>query len=139
MGGERPADEQLQRGTFFMPTIFDDVTPEMDIAQEEIFGPVLAVMEFETEDEAVRLANATDYGLASALWSRNISQVQRIVPRLQSGIVWVNCTNVFGAWMPYGGYNISGLGFEGGIEGLRSSHSSRPCWWTTLKSQPTGR
>ena len=102
-----------------MPTIFDNVTPEMTIAQEEIFGPVLAVMDFETEDEAVELANATDYGLASDVWSRDINQVHRIVPRLQSGIVWVNCTNVYDAWLPYGGYNISGLGFEGGVESLK--------------------
>ena len=119
IGGDRPSDDELQRGTFFMPTILDKVTPEMTIAQEEIFGPVLAVMDFEDEDEAIRLANATDYGLAAAIWSRNISQVQRVIPRLQAGIVWVNCTNVVGPGMPYGGYKISGLGFEGGIEGLK--------------------
>jgi len=118
-GGERPADPQLAKGCYVLPTVFDKVTPDMAIAREEIFGPVLAVMTFRTEEEAVELANATDYGLAAAIWTRDISQAHALARRLQAGIIWVNCTNVFGPWMPYGGYKVSGLGFESGIEGLK--------------------
>lgn len=118
-GGERPSDPQLAKGWYVLPTVFGDVTPDMAIAREEIFGPVLAVMTFRTEEEAVELANSTDYGLAAAIWTRDLSRAHVLARRLQAGIIWINCTNVFGPWMPYGGYKVSGLGFESGIEGLK--------------------
>ncbi len=118
-GGSGPDDPALAHGFYVSPTIFGDVTADMTIAQEEIFGPVLSVTTFKDEDEAVEIANGTDYGLAAALWTRDVSAVHNLAARLEAGIVWVNCTNIFGPWMPYGGYKVSGLGFEAGIEGLK--------------------
>ncbi|MGC9316444.1 MAG: aldehyde dehydrogenase family protein [Armatimonadota bacterium] len=117
-GGGPPEDPDLQDGCYMLPTVFDEVDSRMSIAQEEIFGPVLAVMTYESEREAVALANDTDYGLAAALWSRDLSTAHRMAAALEAGIVWINCTNVVGPWMPYGGYRISGLGFESGVAGL---------------------
>ena len=118
-GGDRLSDPALAEGLYVEPTVFGDVTTDMKIAQEEIFGPVLAVMTFRDMDEAVEIANATDYGLAAALWTRDLSAAHSLAKRLQAGIIWINCTNVFGPWMPYGGYKVSGLGFEAGMEGLK--------------------
>ena len=118
-GGEKPEDPALARGLYMKPTIFDGVCCDMKIAREEIFGPVLSVLTFKDDDEAVRLANDSDFGLAAALWTTNLSKAHKIAARLEAGIIWINCTNVFGAWMPYGGYKTSGLGFEAGIEGLK--------------------
>lgn len=118
-GGEKPEDPALARGLYIKPTIFDGVCCDMKIAREEIFGPVLSVLTFKDDDEAVRLANDSDFGLAAALWTTNLSKAHKIAARLEAGIIWINCTNVFGAWMPYGGYKTSGLGFEAGIEGLK--------------------
>ncbi|MEA3401010.1 MAG: aldehyde dehydrogenase family protein [Armatimonadota bacterium] len=117
-GGEPPDDRDLQDGCYMLPTVFDEVDSQMAIAQEEIFGPVLAVMTYESEEEAVALANDTEYGLAAALWSRDLSTAHRMAAGLEAGIIWINCTNVVGPWMPYGGYRISGLGFESGVAGL---------------------
>jgi aldehyde dehydrogenase (NAD+) len=117
-GGKPPDDPALQDGCYLLPTIFDDVESRMSIAQEEIFGPVLAVMSFRDEEEAIALANDTDYGLAAALWTQDLATAHRMAAELEAGIIWVNCTNVVGPWMPYAGYHVSGLGFEGGIAGL---------------------
>ncbi len=118
-GGDCPSGPEFDKGLYVQPTIFDGVTPDMSIAQEEIFGPVLAVLSFRDDDEAVQIANGTDFGLAAALWTRDLSRAHSLAKRLQAGIIWINCTNVFGPWMPYGGYKLSGLGFECGIEGLK--------------------
>lgn len=116
-GCDRPA--HLPKGYYCNPSVFDNVTPDMAIAREEIFGPVLVVMPYRDEDEAIAIANSTDYGLAAALWTKDLSKAHKIARRLEAGIIWINCTNVFGPWMPYGGYKTSGLGFESGIEGLK--------------------
>ena len=117
-GGSPPADPALKDGCYLLPTIFDQVESHMSIAREEIFGPVLAVITFATEEEAIALANDTDYGLAAALWTRDLATAHRMAAELEAGIIWINCTNVVGPWMPYGGYRVSGLGFESGIAGL---------------------
>ncbi len=105
-------------GSYFPPTLFTDVEPASTIAQEEIFGPVLAAMTFRTPDEAVALANNTRYGLAASVWSENINLCLEAAARLKAGVVWVNCTNMFDAASGFGGYRESGFGREGGREGM---------------------
>ncbi|MBC8086752.1 MAG: aldehyde dehydrogenase family protein, partial [Phycisphaerae bacterium] len=105
-------------GWFYPPTLFTDVAPSATIAQTEIFGPVLVVMTFRTPSEAVALANNTPYGLAASVWTENINLALDIAPKIQAGVVWVNCTNQFDASAGFGGYKESGFGREGGREGL---------------------
>jgi len=106
------------RGFFYPPTILTNVHPTSIVAQEEIFGPVLAAMTFRTPREAVELANNTVYGLASCVWSENINVALHVAAQLKAGVVWVNCTNLFDAACGFGGYRESGYGREGGREGL---------------------
>ncbi len=105
-------------GLFYPPTLFTDVAPSSTVAQVEIFGPVVVQMTFRTPDEAVELANNTQYGLAASLWSENINLALDIAPRIKAGTVWINCTNMFDAASGFGGYRESGFGREGGREGM---------------------
>jgi betaine-aldehyde dehydrogenase len=111
-GGGRPSDPGLQRGYFVEPTIFYDVDNSARIAREEIFGPVMAVIPFEDEADALRIANDTPYGLAAAVWSRDIFKCLRVVKKLQAGIVWVNHMQPTYVEAPWGGYKMSGIGRE---------------------------
>ena len=106
------------RGLYFPPTLLTNVQPSSTVAQEEIFGPVLAVMSFRTLDEAVELANNTVYGLAASVWSENINVALEVAARIKAGVVWVNGTNFFDAACGFGGYRESGYGREGGREGM---------------------
>jgi aldehyde dehydrogenase (NAD+) len=106
------------RGFYFPPTLLSNVHPTSIVAQQEIFGPVLAAMTFRTPREAVELANNTVYGLASCVWSENINVALHVAAQLKAGVVWVNCTNLFDAACGFGGYRESGYGREGGREGL---------------------
>jgi aldehyde dehydrogenase (NAD+) len=106
------------RGYFVEPTVFADVRDEMKIAQEEIFGPVMAVMPFQDVDEVVRRANQTMYGLAAAVWTSDITKAHAIANSVRAGTVWVNCYDVFDAAAPFGGYKQSGIGRELGEYGL---------------------
>jgi aldehyde dehydrogenase (NAD+) len=105
-------------GYFYPPTLFTDVSPSSTIAQVEIFGPVLVSMTFRTPEESVALANNTPYGLAASVWTENINLALDIAPKLKSGVVWVNSTNLFDAAVGFGGYRESGFGREGGREGM---------------------
>jgi aldehyde dehydrogenase (NAD+) len=107
------------RGFYYPPTLLSNVHPTSIVAQQEIFGPVLAAMTFRTPREAVELANNTVYGLASCVWSENINVALHVAAQLKAGVVWVNCTNLFDAACGFGGYRESGYGREGGREGLR--------------------
>src|SRR5215469_406843 len=107
-----------QEGLFYPPTLFTEVEPASTIAQVEIFGPVLVTMTFRTPNEAVELANNTTYGLAASLWTENINLALDIAPKLKSGVVWINSTNLFDAASGFGGYRESGFGREGGNEGM---------------------
>ncbi len=113
-------------GCFYPPTLFTGVAPAARIVQEEIFGPVLVSMTFRTPGEAVELANNTPYGLASSIWTENINLALDIAPKIKSGIVWVNSTNLFDAAAGFGGYKESGFGREGGREGMYEYLS--PSW-----------
>ncbi len=106
------------RGFYFPPTLLSNVHPTSIVAQQEIFGPVLAAMTFRTPKEAVELANNTVYGLASCVWSENVNVALHVAAQLKAGVVWVNCTNLFDAACGFGGYRESGFGREGGREGL---------------------
>ncbi len=108
-----------EAGCWFPPTLVSGVNTASEIIQEEVFGPVLAVMTFRTPAEAVELANNTRYGLAASVWSENIGLALDVAPRLKAGVVWVNTTNQFDAACGFGGYRESGYGREGGREGLR--------------------
>ncbi len=121
VGGERHGD----KGYFIKPTIFDAVTDEMPIAQDEIFGPVLSVLEFQDMEELIRRANQTFYGLAAAIWTRDISRAHDFAARVRAGTVWVNCYDVFDAAAPFGGFKMSGYGRELGEEGLKAYTESK--------------
>jgi aldehyde dehydrogenase (NAD+) len=113
-GGERFGD----KGFFIKPTIFADVQDEMRIATEEIFGPVMQVLKFKDIEEVVTRANTTEYGLAAAVWTRDIARAHSVAERLRAGTVWVNCYDVFDAAAPFGGFKASGIGRELGEKAL---------------------
>lgn len=114
----QPVLPMPERGLFFPPTILTNVHPTSIVAQQEIFGPVLAAMTFRTPREAVELANNTVYGLAASVWSESINVALHVAAQLKAGVVWVNSTNLFDAACGFGGYRESGYGREGGREGL---------------------
>ncbi|HZQ92682.1 MAG TPA: aldehyde dehydrogenase family protein [Terriglobales bacterium] len=127
----QPSTPVPARGLYFPPTLLINVHPASTVAQEEIFGPVLAAMSFRTPREAVELANNTTYGLAASVWSESINVALHVAAQLKAGVVWVNSTNLFDAACGFGGYRESGYGREGGREGLLEY--LEPAWF---KSAP---
>src|SRR5215475_3590223 len=123
------------RGLYYKPTFLSNVHPTSIVAQQEIFGPVLAAMTFRTPKEAVELANNTAYGLAASVWSESINVSLHVASQLKAGVVWVNCTNMFDAACGFGGYRESGYGREGGREGLLEY--LEPAWFKSAKKLPT--
>jgi betaine-aldehyde dehydrogenase len=117
-GGERLTKGALAHGNFVEPTIFDDVPKDSKLAQEEIFGPVVSVMEFEDEDEAIEMANDSKFGLAAAIWTNDVKRAFRVSRRIRAGTVWVNAFGRTFAETEYGGYKQSGIGRERGLDGL---------------------
>ncbi|RME83275.1 MAG: aldehyde dehydrogenase family protein [Planctomycetota bacterium] len=116
------------KGYFVEPTIFTQVTPEMTIAQEEIFGPVLSVIPFETEEEALEIANNNPYGLAAGLFTRDFGRIQRFAQKLRCGTLWVNTYNMYHPSAPFGGVKESGFGRELGEEGLEEFLETKTIW-----------
>ena len=109
-GGERDTEGDKVKGFFIKPTVFADVKPEMKIAREEIFGPVVCATPFREAEEAVRIANGTIYGLASAVWTRDLRLAHRVAAEIKAGSVWINTYNAFDSGSPFGGYKQSGFG-----------------------------
>ena len=120
-GGARPSGPDLGRGFFFQPTLLDRVSPDMRVAQEEIFGPVLAIITFDDVEEAIAIANRSQYGLVAGVWTRDINKAMTVAARLKSGQVYINTYGAGGGVeLPFGGYKKSGYGREKGLESLAS-------------------
>jgi len=120
-----------ESGYFVEPTIFADVSDNMTIAKEEIFGPVIAALPYEDLDEVIARANASEYGLAAGLWTENVANAHYIANRLRAGTVWINCYNVFDAASPFGGYKQSGIGREMGSYALNNYTEVKSVWVAT--------
>jgi aldehyde dehydrogenase (NAD+) len=133
----QPQIELPSRGLYFPPTLLSNVHPTSIVAQQEIFGPVLAAMTFRTPSEAVELANNTVYGLAASVWSESINVALHVAAQLKAGVVWVNCTNLFDASCGFGGYRESGYGREGGREGLLEY--LEPAWFKNAPPLPASK
>lgn len=138
LGGERPDDPELQDGFFYLPTLFTECTNDMKIVQEEVFGPVITIEKFDTEEEAIRRANSTIYGLSAGFWTRDPDRIYRVSRALKFGTVWVNDFNVYFTQAPWGGYKQSGMGRELGKMGLEEytevkhiyqNHHTEPINW----------
>jgi aldehyde dehydrogenase (NAD+) len=126
-GGSR-ADIGTGKGYFLQPTVFDGVRPEMTIAREEIFGPVLATIEFADIDEAIARANDSQYGLAAAVWTRDIKKAHYVARKLQAGTVWINTYNIYDTAVPFGGYKQSGFGREMSAHALEHYTQVKSVW-----------
>ena len=127
LGGERAAVGD-GRGYFWKPTIFDGVQNSMTIAREEIFGPVLSVIEFDNFEDAIAQANDSAYGLAAAVWTSDLKKAHKAAAALQAGTVWINAFNMYDAASPYGGYKASGFGRESGMAGLDFYTQTKSVW-----------
>ncbi|GAA0447698.1 aldehyde dehydrogenase family protein [Streptomyces olivaceiscleroticus] len=136
-GGRRPDDPELSRGFFVLPTVYADCDRSMRIVQEEVFGPVVTVERFRDEEDAVRLANDTKYGLAGAVWTSDASRAQRVAQRLRHGTVWINDFHPYVPQAEWGGFGHSGVGRELGPTGLREYQEAKHIY-QNLRPAPSG-
>jgi aldehyde dehydrogenase (NAD+) len=130
-GGTRLTDGALSNGYFVAPTVFADVNNDMRIAREEIFGPVISAIPFDSVDEVIGLANATQFGLGGGVWTRDVGKAHSVSKRIRAGVVWVNCYNVSDPAMPFGGYKSSGYGRESGRQQLEDYLHLKSVWIKT--------
>jgi acyl-CoA reductase-like NAD-dependent aldehyde dehydrogenase len=117
-GGKRVEVEGIKGGCYYAPTVFADVKNDMRIAQEEIFGPVVALIKFDSDEEAVAIANKSIYGLGGGVFSNNTARAERVARQVRTGTMWINNYHYFGHFCPFGGYKQSGVGRELGHSGL---------------------
>src|SRR6476659_8237866 len=137
-GGASPQLEgSFQHGYFFTPTIFDEVKNNMRVAQEEIFGPVVSVITFKDEDDLIKQANDTIYGLSAGIWTQDITRAHRFAREIKAGVVWINTFNMFNAASPFGGYKQSGYGREMGRHALEL-YTQVKSVWVDLSGKPIG-
>lgn len=125
IGGKQPEDEELQDGFFYLPTILTNCTTDMDVVQTESFGPVITVEKFNTEKEAVNLANDSIYGLSGGVWTKDIAKAERCVAKMRMGTVWINDFNLYFPHAPWGGYKQSGIGRELGKSGMEEYQETK--------------
>jgi len=128
LGGAKPDDPALKEGWFVQPTIFGNVDNHMRIAQEEVFGPILSILPFDDEDDAIAIGNDVVYGLAAGVWTSNIARAFKMAERLQAGTVWVNTYRAVSYMSPFGGYKASGLGRESGQEAIYEFLQTKSVW-----------
>jgi aldehyde dehydrogenase (NAD+) len=128
LGGAAAEREECGSGWFVEPTVFTDVNPQMRIANEEVFGPVLSVIPFDDEEEAIRIANNTVYGLAAGVWTQSIRRALMMSERLEAGTVWVNTYRAVSYMSPFGGYKRSGIGRESGIDAIHDYLQTKSVW-----------
>ena len=131
IGGGRPETTELQNGCFYLPTVLTDVRNDMRIAREEVFGPILSVLTFDEEDEAVSMANDSDYGLVAGVWTTSVYRAHRMARALRSGTVWINTYRAVSHASPFGGYKASGYGRESGLEAIREYTQTKSVWVET--------
>ena len=136
LGGGPAQRPECGEGWFIEPTVFVDVTPGMRIAQEEVFGPVLSVIPFEDDEEAIAIANGTMYGLAAGVWTSNIGRCLQMAKRLQAGTIWINTYRVTSYLSPFGGYKRSGFGRESGLLAIREYTQEKSVWIDTSGETP---
>ncbi|RYG72034.1 betaine-aldehyde dehydrogenase [Lentibacillus lipolyticus] len=135
VGGGRPDDPELQNGFFYLPTVLTDCTTDMSVVQEEGFGPVITVEKFKTEEEAVRLANDSIYGLSGGVFTNDIAKANRCVAKMRMGTVWINDVNLYFPQAPWGGFKQSGIGRELGKTGLEEYQETKHIF-QNLKPEP---
>jgi aldehyde dehydrogenase (NAD+) len=128
LGGKRGGTPECGSGWFVQPTIYTGVKPEMRIANEEVFGPILSIIPFDDEEDAIRIANNTIYGLAAGVWTTNIRRALMMSERLEAGTVWVNTYRAVSYMSPFGGYKRSGIGRESGLDAIREYLQTKSVW-----------
>ena len=120
--------EDLRKGLYFEPTIFADVRNDMRIAREEVFGPFLSIIPFDTEEDAVAIANDSDFGRAAGVWTTDLARAHRMARMLSAGTIWFNTYRSLAPNMPFGGYKASEIGRENGLDALRSFTQAKSVW-----------